>query len=954
MEEFDKEKLIIEEQRIVDTLIATLEREIKNADDRLQNILCNYRKAKEQGPEAYGVIVEGQDEKKKILNGIERAKQSKDELYTCRLILRCDDGDENPSDIELKIGLSTYVGDNQEILVCDWKRDVCRHFLLDNCAQEYDSVVTGKNGEIYETHYTLKLKRNIETRFSIVRDVTHLFPLTAEEAQQIIYDAFLSELANRRQNVEFQNIIFSIQRKQGEIIRLPYDEDIIVQGCAGSGKSMIMLHRLPILIYDNPDILNSSNIYIISPSEAYIQMVENMREELEITNLKMGTLNQYYDYVLSKYGINLEIYGRVSYATKVTREQEEYIYGRELSADIQKLAQQLIDEKNHDFSEGLTTLGLLPRQSSLDTIEAKISDYIIMGNSIISANNNILKEYFLLCKSCLLSFKDIADKVKNRREIVLQNVENEISKQKDIVQQKRKELEDISLGEVAIKNRTNAIKNAKMIILQCNKIRYQVEKDDDYFQQCTECCYILDKMIELFDRLKPQFEDNSRASIYAILEIRRVIYKGYRRFLDEISKVEKKYLKYKGSMLSYAKKYEGRLSEILTKSDEYLDLDYFNQIIEATAYYTKLQESIVQKIYLKIMEKCGQASNEKGEIKGLMFSPYLYLKIMYLVKGAPNAAKEKLICIDEAQGLAPTELKLIKDINGNQLILNLFGDVKQHIEGTKGIDSWKDFQESINATENLLMENYRNASQITEECNRRFGMEMKAINTPGSGVFIFSDSEEFDKKLRNILLKVQKSGICAIVVNDEFEAKQLLSRYVKYQDKIHDLTEENFDIHRTRWNLLTVEQSKGLEFGSVIAISGRMTPNRKYIAFTRALDELFIYDLPLPIEQKFFEELEKEEKSQEKGMKSKVKEAGERKVPVQIDYSKSEVRKYFESKGLEVYDMRPKGGVLWIVGEQAEIKQYVDEACEKFAISGVYSSSKAIGFRPGCYFKTKK
>ena len=40
---------------------------------------------------------------------------------------------------------------------------------------------------------------------------------------------------------------------------------MIVQGCAGSGKSMIMLHRLPIILYDNPKSLNRSNLYIITP-----------------------------------------------------------------------------------------------------------------------------------------------------------------------------------------------------------------------------------------------------------------------------------------------------------------------------------------------------------------------------------------------------------------------------------------------------------------------------------------------------------------------------------------------------------------------------------------------------------------------------------------------------------------------------------------------------------------
>lgn len=954
MVEVDKSKLIAEEQKIVDNLIHTLEREIKDADDRLQHILWNYRKAKEQGPDAYGMIVEGIVAKAKVLDGIQRAKQSKDELYTCRIILQYDGGDGKKSDIELKIGLSTYMGSNKKILVCDWKRDVCRHFLLDNCAEEYDGVVTDKYGKKHETHFSLKMKRNVDTHFSHVCDVVHLFPLTSEEAQQILFDAFLSELASRRDNTEFQNIIFSIQKKQGEIIKLPYDEDIIVQGCAGSGKSMIMLHRLPILIYDNPDTLDSSNVYIISPSETYIQMVESMREELEINDLKMGTLNQYYDHVLSKYGINLDVYGRVSYATPVTHEQEEYIYSKQLAVDIKKLAKQLIDENAHDFCEGLTIFGLAKRQSTIPTLDATISDYILMGNSIINANNVVLKEYFNLCKASITNLKDLSDKVKNRHTYILRNIAKHISKQEALIKEKQKELEDTSLGEIAVKNRKDSIENARKAILDCTEIKAQVEKDNEYFEKLIECNETLSKVIEIFSGLKSQYEDNSREVIYKLLQMRKLIYKGYSEFASQISDIEVKYTEFADDLVSYTNQYAKQLAEVLTKNDVYLDAESFKEVIQATEYYTKLKENIAKSIYLRIMEKCGQVPNEKGEIKGLQFSPYLYLKIMFEIKGIPNAVKEKLICIDEAQGLAPEEMKLIRDINGEKLIFNLFGDVKQHIEGTKGIDSWREFSESISVDEKFLMENYRNASQITEECNRRFGMKMEAINTPGSGVIKLNSKEDFDTKVHNIFVNVHKPGIRAIIVNDVEEAKQIKAQYSVYQDKIHDMTAGHFDFHRTRWNLLTVEQAKGLEFGTVIAISGRMTPNKKYIAFTRALDELFIYDLPLDIEQEILVKSIKESEKPDKKEDNKVRVKEKKKAPIIIDYSKSEVRKYFESKGLEINDMRARGGAFWVIGEQAKIKQFVDEACEKFGISGSYSSGKATGFRPGWYSKTKK
>lgn len=954
----DLEKLILinEEQKIVDELITTLEREIQDRDARLRTILKNYRKAKEQGPDAYGMLVDNLNDRSRVLTGIQRAKQSKDELYTCRLMLECDDGDGKKYEQELKIGLSTYCDRKQNVLVCDWKREVCRHFLLDNCAEEFEGIVKDKRGRQYRTHYELKLKRNVDTRFSHVRDVTHLFPLTVEEAQKIIFDAFLSELASRRNNTEFQNIIFSIQKKQGEIIKLPYDQDLIVQGCAGSGKSMIMLHRLPIMLYDNPDVLNSNNVYIISPSETYIQMVEKMREDLEISDLNMGTINQYYDHVLSKYNIDLEDYGRVSYVTKVGRDTEEYIYGSQLNSDIKAIAKNKINKNDCDFSEGFIILGVPKKRpvKQIVTIDDKITDQILKGTDIITANNSVLKGYFNLTKDGIAMLSDLLEKTKNRRLYILRNIDMDISKESETIKQRQKELEDNSLGEVAIKNRTAIIERAWKNIAKCKAVRKQVENDESYFASLIDCSKIIEDVLGMFGSLNSQYENNTSQTIYALIKNRKKIYKAYRKFGDALSEVEEKYLEYSDRMSDYANKYESLFMEVLTKNDVYLDEEYYDEVVDATNYYSKLKESIVRDIYINIMGRCGQIPNEKGEIKGLSFSPYLYLKIMYSVKGAANISKERLICIDEAQGLAPEELKLIKDINGDKLILNLFGDVKQHVEGTKGIDSWMEFCASISTTEQLLMENYRNASQITEECNRRFGMNMKAINTPGSGVTKFNNYEEFDVRVKQLFINVHKPGIRAIIVNDINEAKQIRYHYSAYQDKIHDMTNGHYDFHRTRWNLLTVEQAKGLEFGTVIAVSGNMTPNRKYITFTRALDELFIYDLPLAIEVMPGDEEQNTKTIMEAKAERVPKEKKEKKASTIIDYSQSEVRKYFESKGLEVNDMRSKGGVLWVIGEQEKIKQYVDEACEKFSITGSYSSGKATGFRPGCYFKTKK
>ena len=44
----------------------------------------------------------------------------------------------------------------------------------------------------------------------------------------------------------------------------------------------------------------------------------------------------------------------------------------------------------------------------------------------------------------------------------------------------------------------------------------------------------------------------------------------------------------------------------------------------------------------------------------------------------------------EAQNLALEELRLLNAVNKGQTVFNLYGDVRQHVEGSKGVDSWED------------------------------------------------------------------------------------------------------------------------------------------------------------------------------------------------------------------------------------------------------------------------
>ena len=119
---------------------------------------------------------------------------------------------------------------------------------------------------------------------------------------------------------------------------------------------------------------------------------------------------------------------------------------------------------------------------------------------------------------------------------------------------------------------------------------------------------------------------------------------------------------------------------------------------------------------------------------------------------------------------------------------------------------------------------------------------MRAINLDGTGVHELKNEAEFESAFTGVFQKPQNVGLSCILVKNKEESDSLLIKAGSYAGRIHNMTGELVELQRTKWNLMTAEQAKGLEFETVFAVTGRMSENEKYIAYTRALDELYVYD----------------------------------------------------------------------------------------------------------------
>ncbi|MDE7440227.1 MAG: AAA family ATPase, partial [Clostridia bacterium] len=205
----------------------------------------------------------------------------------------------------------------------------------------------------------------------------------------------------------------------------------------------------------------------------------------------------------------------------------------------------------------------------------------------------------------------------------------------------------------------------------------------------------------------------------------------------------------------------------------------------------------------------------------------LYIKtlILYFYFGALSVFYDTLLCIDEAQDIAPVQFDLLKSVNGKNLKFNFYGDINQQLEDNVNIGEWDAVKGKFGAESFELNENYRNSENIINFYNGELGFKDVSFGLKTRAVTKISE-----QTVRDIMaLSVERGNRTAVICDD----KQTLARLSGYNSVAGKVAADKV-------SLLSVREAKGLEFDTVIVFPKGLNRNGKYIAFTRALSDLFI------------------------------------------------------------------------------------------------------------------
>lgn len=211
-----------------------------------------------------------------------KLQQIKNKPYFASIVFKDDEG----KIFNIYISL-TYLkdGDLKNILY-DWRSPICSLFYdYETGPCEYKAP-----GGIYKGELKRKRQYKIENN-----QLVGVFDTSLNINDEVLQEVLATESSDK-----MKNVVNTIQQEQNQVIRNLEDNNLIVQGIAGSGKTTVALHRIAFLLY-RLERLSSNNILIFSPNNIFTEYISDVLPSLGESNTLQTTFNDYMSYFLNEY-----------------------------------------------------------------------------------------------------------------------------------------------------------------------------------------------------------------------------------------------------------------------------------------------------------------------------------------------------------------------------------------------------------------------------------------------------------------------------------------------------------------------------------------------------------------------------------------------------------------------------------------------------------------------------
>ena len=784
------------------------------------------------------------------------------------------------------------------------------------------------------THYALMLKRNLDIQDAkLIQCVTQYDGSRVTLEGELIDPFLLTVLRDKRRQHRLTDIVRSIQANQNLLIRRPKEESFVVQGCAGSGKTMIMLHRLSYLKFNDRD-MSFAGTKIITPNPFFDRHIDDLSRELGLDEIQRYSVEAYDVELIHRYSGKIDVRAETVSEKALNEALLTEIYApayvdetialyhafwNQKTAEINGILR--LFERNHmpipDLSvhkqktAALLTDGLmaLDKQICADAQQRKEkqtrleqADYELRKKQAEIARKT--EELRLLGEQARKDIREEREKTHSELKEALirqkanademQVLRQDIEYARRFGSEKRSQFEAIQSflagnhDERETELADNRFAGLAAVRAQLTQIRKPLDEAEKLFQETPVYNFGKRNRARAAVELeKKRYSEASEKLISVFISTEKQQVEQLERAIEEAEKALLEAQQRDAELSGKQKQFRERLS-MLDMAEAVLDgredakkiephaerlrhVPEKRKELEETKKKAQDLASICNRLSdeLARLKQTALTENEQGEVRNCLekakqlsfealyeqvivsrlmatYRQYgetyskenyrhklVYTLLLCTLYFEQPSVRDHFLHIDEAQDISISEYRLWRSIVGERCVFNLYGDVNQAVYSYKGISGWDEIGEITAGHIYQLNENYRNTVQITEFCNTEFGAEVTPIGISGEHV------HEWDLK-QAIAWIVQKK-------QEKPEARAAVLLRFGQTDTLHQLKAllENRDIawfeaDDARLSVLSVEKAKGLEFEYVVALTGGMSLNERYVSYTRALEALAV------------------------------------------------------------------------------------------------------------------
>ena len=255
-----------------------------------------------------------------ILNKLQYKKQALEKNILKPYFARIDFKDKTTDKVEkCYIGKIGTINEDNKIVTVDWRAPISSLYY-DNSVGECSYLAPG--GKI-DGELLLKRQYEIENKKLI----------SYSDIDIVSNDDLLNSCLNSSMEARLKNIVSTIQKEQNDIIRKTIDEDIIVQGVAGSGKTTVALHRIAYLVYKNQNYIDSNQYMIIGPNKFFVNYISSVLPDLDVNGVPEYDLLEFTNTYLGE-------------AIKLVKENDTELTKYKMSMDYKEIIDEYFEELN--------------------------------------------------------------------------------------------------------------------------------------------------------------------------------------------------------------------------------------------------------------------------------------------------------------------------------------------------------------------------------------------------------------------------------------------------------------------------------------------------------------------------------------------------------------------------------------------------------------------------------